>query len=1373
MVPANAPPEHIALIINESEASILLVHDDRQLTRVQSVRGSLQHLKRIVLVRGASASEGVISLADLVRAGETVRREDIEALEEAIRPDLLATVMYTSGTTGQPKGIIFTHTNIVFKRFCRALALPEIGHGDRFLCYLPLFHTFGRWLEMMGCVFWGATYHFLENPAVETIVESMRRVEPTVFISIPKKWHQLYDVITAHVDPEIGAEEEIQRTVDGTTGGKLRWGLSAAGYLPPEVFRFFQRYGVELMSGFGMTEATGGITMTPPGIYRDNSLGRALPGIEIKLADDGELLVRGAYVTPGYYGSDPSEDFVDGWLPTGDIMRRDAAGFIEIIDRKKEIYKNSRGETIAPQRIENFFSDFEATQQVFLVGDRKPYNTLLIHPAPEAEADILSDMDDEERQAYFASLVVSVNGFLMPYERIVDFRLIDRAFDVEHGELTPKGTYKRRVIGESFHDVIETMYARTFASVVWNGTEIHIPSWFLRENGCLVRDIVATEEGLSIPKLGRRLKLAPADGRPDQLRIGDFVYEIKGGRVDLQRLVTEPLNWLGNFDLFHFVGMPIITWYRAGRATKGLRLVRKAETCDVPAQAQKELTAIANAGERSLFGLHLAVLHLQDPDPALGEAAVSYLRSTLDDESAEYGRVALEIVFRPTLVDSLEVRRGLLRAGLRHMSAAQVQRALVLYLGVDPAIFDAETIRRVVAVARTDEHLAALEDVLAELTRKPPAARDVDGSPLQIGFEIIAQFAVRHPTKLRAVRRSMVQYELQHESPVVGELAARAREQLLEGGRTWFGENKRFAVDIETGEEYQWRDVITFEEGMDPDDKKRILDALTESCVLRESVFFFSGGRIIGLHDLPRGGIWVSHLGSAHGKAVYRVKVQTRHHGSFDLALNLNRDLSQEEVGNEVAWLIVAGGARGRPSLVEEFGGYWPDHQLWSEEYVAGETVARWLRRTARNADEQTRRRLYYLWPYFVWSGAGAYIGLLARTGFRLQLRQPSPDNIIVPPHDYQTGTRIVSISDRVPFVSLRQFFLSLYELFVEATMERYEVVRQDDMWRYVFAGALESEGETDGIEMLRRLRDEPDAGGGEAEATMVERLDRFLSAVGETGYIPKRLHFAIRRFHRWLAINSDAALSAQAQMLRELYETYDLQAVETQHPETRTRFFLETAFAESDATLRGALEDLMRRQHREAISSDELLRLVSSIQEKNDLSERDAYFLARLSYPHLEPTDDATLRQTVSAGAALADLVVQVEDHDGVPFTIRRPVSPKEISRLHQIFFKENLRVEFRPDHRFLVAVSDRGHIIGGLFYLPPDDGVVHMEKIVVSGHFRHKGVGEAIMTEFFNRMHDLGATAVTTGFFRPEYFYRQGFEVAPRYAGLVRALA
>jgi long-subunit acyl-CoA synthetase (AMP-forming) len=479
MVPANATEADVGYILRHSAVDTVIVSRLEQLHKVHKNRDSLPKLRQLITIDPLSAPD-VMTLQELEAHAVRIPSSMVRQKSEAVRIDDLATVMYTSGTTGTPKGIQFSHRNLVFKRFARALALPAIGDHDVFVAYLPLFHTFGRFLEMLGCVFWGAKYCFLLNPSVDALTEAMRRHRPTVFISVPKKWMQLYEAISQRAHPVEATDEELLTATQNVTGGRLRWGLSAAGYLDPDIFRFFHRQGIDLLSGFGMTEATGGATMTPPGQYRENSVGKALPGIELKLGEDGELLIRGPYMMMGYLDpvdGAPSFD-KDGWFHSGDLARMDDDGHIQLIDRKKEIYKNINGETIAPQRIENLFREFESVGRPFLVGDHQEYNTLLIYPNPSYKELDLSSLSAQDVREHFRSLVVSVNEFVAPFERIVDFAVIDRDLDPERGELTPKGTPRRKAVADNFAEIIDSLYRRISLHV--GGVDVIFPNWLLQ-----------------------------------------------------------------------------------------------------------------------------------------------------------------------------------------------------------------------------------------------------------------------------------------------------------------------------------------------------------------------------------------------------------------------------------------------------------------------------------------------------------------------------------------------------------------------------------------------------------------------------------------------------------------------------------------------------------------------------------------------------------------------------------------------------------------------------------------------------------------------------------------------------------------------------
>jgi long-subunit acyl-CoA synthetase (AMP-forming)/GNAT superfamily N-acetyltransferase len=1374
MIPANSVPQHLVFILNQTKAPLIIVSDEKQLHKVRVIKDELKYLKKIILRHGSSGESLVIPFNQFIKLGTS---EPDSILEERLNKSKvinLASIMYTSGTTGDPKGIMFSQMNVIYKRFCRALAIPEIGDKDKFLAYLPLYHTFGRWFEMIGTIFWGAEYVFMENPSIETMIFDMKLVKPTIFISIPKKWVQLYEYVADYVDIEIEEEEIIQQKVNDITGGKLRWGLSAAGYLSPDIFLFFQKYGIELMSGFGMTEATGGITMTPPHKYIPDSLGKALPGIDIKLADDGEILIRGPYVMLGYFGEEDENTFLqDKWLPTGDIMQMDENEFIKIIDRKKEIYKNIKGETVAPQKIENYFRDFNTVKQVFLAGDHRPFNTVLIYPNYDDETSVLKNMDEKGMHEYFSSAIVTVNKFLAPFERIVDFRIISRPFNDKKGELTPKGTYKRRVIEKNFTEEIESMYVKDHTSINVSATEVRIPNWFLREKGCLSGDIIALKSGISIPKLQLTLKIEKINTDKNIFRIGDFKYVITTTFIDLQQIFITPIYWLGNKGLFEFTGESIFQWFRQTKSDSRIKFYSKASFIEANDKTRETIKVFFSSDEQSLLGIHLAVLLIESEEENDGFLGLQYLKIFLEDESNPYYNLTLGLLRRPGLTDLLNIRRELFKTGLAKFHGGSLAEFLELYLKHNYDLLDRTIINLIVETSKGDENLDVIEQALKREIEIHSIYNELEKTPIPSLFELLGQYGIQHPTSYKKIRQIFMYYKLFKDWKEFVDYADKIRLEMLQGFRKWLGINPSISVDVETGEEYRWSDVIILEEGIDKHDSDKIIKAITETSLIREAIFLFSDGTLVGLNNILPAGLWISHLGTQHEKSVYRITIQTRYQGAFDIVINLNKNLPAENVKEEINWLVLAGSDIAGQKLVEDFGGYWEEFDLWTEEFVPGETVAKFLQRETRKKDEATQKRLFYLWPYFVWSAATSYMNFWKLSDYKLELADPMSTNIIIPTHDYQTGTRLVSISERVKSSSPLIFFQSFYKFFIKATEDDYPFLKKLSIWNYVFSGVIDSEEEGSGLELLRKFKDELKSSSiFENTDELIKRIELFTENVRLNGFIPKKLFFAIKRFHRWFELNKDAALTAQAEMIYELYETYRMYELEEKYPETRSRFFLETIFAGSSLEVKNALKEITAKQHERKITKDDTLALLSGIQSEFKLDEREHFFLTRLSYPHLKPTDSATLVKIKSEGTAMANLVVQIEDNDGKAVFLRNPVSPKEISRLHQLYIETNLLVHFRPEHQFLVAISERGYIIGGLFYIRTDEQTAHMEKIVVSNRYRRKGISEALMNELFNRLRDDHIKYVTTGFFRPEYFYRFGFKIERKYSGLVKDL-
>lgn len=1373
MIPAASVSEHIQFIINQTEAPVIFVQNEKQLAKIKSVKKELSHLKKAVLLKGSTSEDWVISFTDFINNGKEADEHLLKEYHKEDGMDSLATLMYTSGTTGEPKGIMFSQANIIYKRFCRAMAIPGLGDEDRFLSFLPLFHTFGRFLEMMGAIFWGAEYSFMENPAVETMLSNMQLVRPSVFISIPKKWIQLYDYITNKVDIELDEHNTIKKEIEDITGGNLKWGLSAAGYLPPDIFQFFQNYGIELMSGFGMTEATGGITMTPPGRYKPNSLGKALPGINIKLGDDGEILIKGPYVMIGYYKKDKAETFIEeGWLPTGDIMKIDDEGFIQIVDRKKEIYKNIKGETIAPQKIENYFRDFESIKQVFLVGDHRPFNTVLIYPDEELEDSPLENMDEEQRQEYFSSVIVTVNKFLSPFERILDFRTITRAFSDEHGELTPKGTYKRRIIEQNFNELIEEMYTRSYTSVYLQNKEIRIPNWFLREKGCLSNDVVAEESKLAIPKLKLTLPVSKTDS-DDIFRIGNYNYRINAPYIDMQQIISDPGFWVGNKQLTEFTGNSVSQWARKTDNSTDITIKSIAEQINIGKKQKEQFSKLFEAAEFSLGGIHLAYQLIISGGIDDKDEAFQYFEKILENETNHLYNLAFNLASHPNIIYNTDSKRQLFRICIRGAEGDKYKEIFTEFI-TDNEFLTPELITSLVEQSKSAAHLYLVEEFIEAETEKNSNLEKFGNTLLPSLFNLLSEYGIKHPVTYRGIRSFLMRHMIFSEHKESRSLAEETLIKLRSGFREWLGMNQVVAVDQETEQEYGWEDVLTFEEGIDAEDRLRIKNTLIKKPVLREAIFFFSNGIILRLDQILPGGIWISLLESKYEKSIYRLTVQTRFQGAFDITFHLNKNIPPSVVKEEIKWLIVAGTNPEGERLLPHFGGFWEEYDMWTEEFVPRDSVAKFLDKSMKRKEEVQHQRLGYLWPYFVWNASSAYMNFWKLTNYQIQLANPLPNNITIPTHDYQTGTLLYSVSQRTASTSVAAFFNNFFDLFVNQTVAQFEFLANESIWNYIFSGVIEAVGEKRGIEIISDFIDELSRSKKDkVKKVIIDKANSFVESVARSGFIPSKLFFAIKRFIRWYKLNKEADLNARASMLYELYETYRLFELEMEYPATRAQFFLQTAFANSSSELKKALNEIASKQFSNEIKTEEMQTLYSELHTQFKLNKEEEFFLTRLSYPHLKPSDTAELIKLETGSAAASNLVVQMTDETGIPFLIRNPISPKEISRLHNLYLESNLMVNFRPEHNFLVALSERGYIIGGLYYIRTDEKTAHMEKIVVSNRYRRKGISEGLMNELFNRLRSEHYSFVTTGFFRPEYFYRFGFKIEKKYSGLVKDLS
>jgi long-chain acyl-CoA synthetase len=516
-------PEQIAYIASHCEAKVAVVEDRGFLERFEKVREQLPGLQRVVLLTGAddtttttttTTTDGwVLSWERLRAVGRDALAADRDAFEAGwnrVQPEDAATLIYTSGTTGPPKGVVITHRNALWtaasvERNWDEPATP----GTAYLSYLPLAHSFERLSGHYACLWSSQQVHFC--PEILEVMRYLSEVRPVTFVAVPRLWEKAHAGVTAALSAEpnerrrklvaralevgrraVRLEQEgkpvpaglrLQRALfDRLVFSKIRARLgldncraavSGAAPISGEVLEFFLAIGLPMAEGYGLTENTAGATLNPVGRTRVGTVGKPLPGVEVSLADDGEILIRGGNVTAGYYKEpeQTAETFdADGWLHTGDVGRLDPDGFVRVVDRKRELIVTAGGKNISPANLEALLKRHPLIGQACAIGDRRPFVSALIVLDPEAvsawagkhglASTGLADLaGDEHVLAEVGRAVDDANQHVSQVERIKKFVVLPTDWTTDSGELTPKLSLKRRVIVERYAAEIESMYA--------------------------------------------------------------------------------------------------------------------------------------------------------------------------------------------------------------------------------------------------------------------------------------------------------------------------------------------------------------------------------------------------------------------------------------------------------------------------------------------------------------------------------------------------------------------------------------------------------------------------------------------------------------------------------------------------------------------------------------------------------------------------------------------------------------------------------------------------------------------------------------------------------------------------------------------------
>jgi long-chain acyl-CoA synthetase len=504
--------EQVGFILRDSGARLLFISTHKQIRRVQSALDSLRGAAPELILFEATADANYRTLAALEALGAEERAAQPElyrSLSAGAEPDDLATIIYTSGTTGDPKGVMLTHRNLTFDAL-RSGEFLEPDGNDVALSFLPLSHVFERTVLY---IFMHCDVQINFARGVEYVAEDIKEVRPTVVTAVPRLFEKIYATINkkaADAAPwrqkvyqrsiKVGREVALLRDQGKpvplglklqhqmadrlvfhkwreAVGGRIRFFVSGGAALPMEIALVFAGAGIMILQGYGLTETSPVVAVNTPTANRFGTIGRALPGVKVRFAPDGELLVQGDLVMQGYHKMPEETEQVlqrdgDGvWFLTGDIGEIDADGFIKITDRKKDLLKTSLGKYIAPQPIENMIRGIPLVEQVIVIGNARKFPSALIVPSFEglrAYADSLSlgvrDRRDLVRHPriieFFRKKVDEVTRGLAPHEKIKKIALLDGEFSIEGGELTPTLKIRRKFVEEKYRETIDALYPK-------------------------------------------------------------------------------------------------------------------------------------------------------------------------------------------------------------------------------------------------------------------------------------------------------------------------------------------------------------------------------------------------------------------------------------------------------------------------------------------------------------------------------------------------------------------------------------------------------------------------------------------------------------------------------------------------------------------------------------------------------------------------------------------------------------------------------------------------------------------------------------------------------------------------------------------------
>ncbi len=1082
-----------------------------------------------------------------------------------------------------------------------------------------------------------------------------------------------------------------------------------------------------------------------------------------RLTNKGELEIGGPYMARylnQLNNKDPGSASFNArievpWMKTGDLFQVSEDGQYEIVDRLKDIYKNNRGQTIAPRRVEQKFNDVPGIKNVFLVGDARDYNVLLI--VPDQDEKLLSaSSEEQERERYFKNIATAANQELMPYERIVNIALLDRDFDINKGELTPKGSFRRKQVAENFKKVIDELYLRDFAEFTCPGVTVRVPRWFFRDLGVLeTDDIKCSRDGLFDKARDRFLSIRVVG---DNVRIGDLEYAIEGDVLDLGLFARQPILWAGNPALLAFC--PCKEGWDA--QLKGV-----ATHVFLPYRTDAEVKISADSGEnistqqlRRANRLFTDALYRAEP---IATKAIDQLENILvnaDDRLTSLVRNRLQALARHPL-ESVRCQA---------YSIMLLNRPMPDYRSVYPAFLNSglsflndDFIHRIGQKNIERRRLEALRlRMLNYRTRLAWPATPVIIDQIGKLLTLMADFVKTNPEFFYAIRGELASWVVQQTDAGLMEKA----ESLLIDLAEWYEKGLHQKTNLY--EKNDWNECMVFEEGISEYEVGRLTEAFAQTTFLHKSIALAFDDYTFDLMKVPVGGIWFSRLFSQRGHHVYRVSINTSCGKHYELMVTLREDYGDQPVREALFWLMAISDHPFGPGTLPRLGCSRADLGILSVAYVNDLTVWERIREfSSARTNIFANQHPDYLHKLFTRAMA-AFFAACRNSGYQILPGHLSPTNVVVPEPDYRASATILSLGGWQDYSGPLSIVRPLVKNFYEQTAMHYpwSVDMLEETW--IFEACVEGLGINEGQDFLHNLDVDLATQQTASEKMLSEKLTVYLAELDNNYYVPVALGSAIDRFREWADVNPGATSKARKDLIDTLYNLY---RIDRFGEVARYYMYRHTYFSDAPTEVCTAFDYLLGVLHQNpdvpAVSTPALSELQATLQERHD---RQVF--AHLVFPRTHEVPDLEVLAIGDRSIKHVVIKSQITARDGTHYYVREATEPSEIGQLYRLFLRQRYPKKVSEYDQFLILVDDLDRLVGGICFELESDRVVYLDGIVIARQLQSNDLGSALLEDFCMRMTNNGFEVVRTHFYRRNFYLKRSFQTDQRWGGLVRFL-